>query len=194
MNIVAAVAAAWLEALGATAEAGERILRTEIVVDGPVEQVWRAWATEEGVRTFFAPGSRIEPRVDGAYEILFFPEAPPGRRGAEGARLLVLEPPTRIAFTWDAPPHLPRIRGQRTIVYVDLARMDERRTRLRFTHLGWGRGADWDQAYEYFDHAWSAVVLPRLRERFARGPIDWARVPKLAPVARTLKAELTDGR
>ena len=194
MRVAVAVAAAWLEALGGGAVAGERILRADMVVEAPVEQVWSAWATDDGVRTFFAPGSRIEPRVDGAYEILFFPDAPPGRRGAEGARLLVLEPPTRIAFTWDAPPELPRIRGQRTIVYVDLARVDERRTRLRFTHLGWGTGADWDKAYEYFDRAWNVVVLPRLRERFVHGPIDWKRVPRLAPVAATLKAELSDGR
>jgi uncharacterized protein YndB with AHSA1/START domain len=186
--------AAWLEALGGTAGTGERILRAELVVAAPVEQVYAAWTTEAGVRTFFAPESHIEPRVDGAYQILFFPDAPPGRRGAEGARLLVLEPPTRIAFTWDAPPDLPRIRGQRTIVYLDLSRVDERRTRLRFTHLGWGTGPDWDRAYEYFDRAWNAVVLPRLRERFARGPIDWAHVPQLAPVAPTLKTDLSDSR
>jgi hypothetical protein len=38
------------------------------------------------------------------------------------------------------------------------------------------------------------VVLPRLRERFARGPIDWAHVPQLAPVAPTLKADPSDSR
>jgi uncharacterized protein YndB with AHSA1/START domain len=194
MKLAALVGAAWLEALGVGGSANERVLRAEMVVDGPVQEVWRAWATDEGVRTFFAPASRVEARVDGAYQILFFPERAPGRRGAEGARILVLEPPTRIAFTWDAPPDLPSIRAQRTVVYVDLAPVDERRTRVRFTHLGWGLGAEWDKAYAYFDRAWNTVVLPRLRERFARGPIDWAHVPQLAPVAPTLQAELSDGR
>jgi len=53
------------------------------------------------------------------------------------------------------------------------------------------KGADWDKAYEYFDHAWGAVVLPRLRQRFEKGPLDWsAPPPSLAPVAATLRVSL----
>jgi hypothetical protein len=65
------------------------------------------------------------------------------------------------------------------------------RTRLRFTHLGWGEGADWDKAYEYFDHAWGAVVLPRLKHRFEKGPLDWSAAPAtLPPVAPSLRVSL----
>jgi uncharacterized protein YndB with AHSA1/START domain len=194
MNATGLLAGLMLLAAAAGAGADERILRAELHLDAPVEDVWRAWTTDDGVRTFFAPGSRIEPRVDGAYEILFSPQGEPGRRGAEGARLLVLEPPRRLAFTWDAPPDQPAIRAQRTIVYVDLEPEGARRTRLRFTHLGWGTGPDWDKAYDYFDRAWNAVVLPRLRHRFARGPIDWTRPPQLEPLAPTIKATLSDRR
>ena len=45
-------------------------------------------------------------------------------------------------------------------------------TLVRFTHLGWQEGGEWDQVYEYFESAWG-TVLTRLRERFARRPIDW---------------------
>jgi hypothetical protein len=61
---------------------------------------------------------------------------------------------------------------------------------MRLTHGGWGAGAVWDEAYDYFDHAWGAVVLPRLVYRFAKGPVDWDDRPQLAPVAATLKREL----
>ena len=45
--------------------AGDRVLRAEMTLSAPVEDVWKAWASEEGVKTFFAPGAHIEPRVDG---------------------------------------------------------------------------------------------------------------------------------
>lgn len=165
----------------------DRVLRAEIVVDAPIDEVFALWTTEDGVRSFFAPGCRIEPRVDGAYEILFEPGAPAGRRGAEGTRILAFEPPRRFSFTWNAPPEQTLTREQRTVVTIDLAPEGESRTRLRFTHSGWGAGPEWDRAYSYFDRAWAAFVLPYLVHRIARGPIDWSEVPTVTAVAPTLK-------
>ena len=125
------------------------------------------------------------------YEIFFNPAGEPGQRGAEGMRVLAFEPPRRLAFTWNAPPSIPTIRGQRTMVVVELEPDTPARTRLRFTHLGWGEGADWDKAYEYFDHAWGGVVLPRLKQRFEKGPLDWSAAPaELPAVAKSLRLAL----
>ena len=68
---------------------------------------------------------------------------------------------------------------------------DKEATRLRLTHLGWGEGADWDAAYQYFDGAWRTVVLPRFKHRFEQGPIDWNARPELPPVAESISVELT---
>jgi len=179
-----------LAAVAAPARAGDRVLRATLELPASVDEVWKAWSTEEGVKTFFAPGAHIEPRVDGAYEILFNPAGAPGQRGAEGMRVLAFEPPHRLAFTWNAPPAIPTIRGQRTMVVIELEAQGPRATRLRFTHLGWGEGPDWDAAYAYFDHAWGAVVLPRLKRRFEKGPLDWAATETLPPVAATLRLTL----
>ncbi|HEY7411734.1 MAG TPA: SRPBCC domain-containing protein [Vicinamibacteria bacterium] len=180
---------ALLVGAAAPARAGDRALRAEVTVPAPLEDVWRAWTTEAGVKTFFAPGARIEPRVDGLYEILFNPEGEAGRRGAEGMRILAFEPPRRLAFTWNAPPDLPDVRAQRTMVVVTLEPQEDGHTRLRFAHIGWGEGGDWDRAYAYFDRAWRAVVLPRLVHRFKGGPVDWSRPPTLEPVAASLRTE-----
>jgi uncharacterized protein YndB with AHSA1/START domain len=179
-----------LLAANAWSSPADRILRAELTIEAPVVDVWNAWTTEEGVKTFFAPGAHLEPRVDGAYEIFFNPQGEPGMRGGDGMRFLSYEKERRLAVTWNAPPSLPEMRAQRTIVVVDFASSGSRRTALRFTHLGWGDGPEWDKAYAYFDHAWSAVVLPRLVERFKTGPIDWSRPPQLAPVASTLQQQL----
>ena len=175
-----------------SARAADRILRTEIAVPAPVEDVWAAWATEAGVKSFFAKGCHIEPRVDGAYEIFFDPDADPGRRGADGMRILAFEPPRRLSFTWNAPFDQPYARGQRTVVSIQLEPLDNRRTRLRFTHSGWGDGPEWDAAYAYFDRAWNSFALPRLVHRFTKGPIDWKNPPQVESVAASLRTELIE--
>ena len=174
-----------------TAGASNRMLTTEFEVNAPIEKVWEAWTTPDGIKTFFAPECKVELRVDGAYEIYFFPEAKPGERGGEGMRILGLEPMRRVAFTWSAPPTNPYVRGQRTMVILEFEKKDARRTLVRFTHLGWGEGASWDEAYEYFDHAWNEVVLPRFRYAMEVGPVNREKPPKLPRVASTLKANFT---
>jgi len=185
-------AVALLAAASRPAAASDRVLRATLVLEAPVETVWALWTTEDGVKSFFAPGCRIEPRVDGLYEIWFNPAAPAGERGADGMRILSFEPNRRLVFTWNAPPSIPTIRGQRTAVEVKLAADPSapKKTRLTFTHFGWGEGEDWDKAYAYFDKAWNGFVLPNLAWRVANGPIDWSKKPEVRPVAPSLRVEL----
>jgi hypothetical protein len=83
-----------------------------------------------------------------------------------------------LAFTWNAPPHLPEVREQLTHVQVWLDKVEGGQTRATLLHRGWGEGGEWDQAYEYFTRAWGKVVLPRLRYRFATGPVNWGNPPR----------------
>ena len=157
----------------------ERVIRDEVIIEASIDEVWWAWTTAEGARSFFAPACNIEPRVNGAYEMLFDLEAEPGLRGGEGMRILALQPPWMLSFTWNAPPSLPTVRGQMTHVVVRLAEVGPGQTRVTLSHDGWGNGGEWDEAFAYFSRAWSQVVLPRLQYRFAVGAIDWANPPEV---------------
>jgi uncharacterized protein YndB with AHSA1/START domain len=136
--------------------------------------VWRAWTTKEGAESFFAPSCNIALKPGGAYEMLFDLEAAPGEQGGEGMVVMAIQPQRMLAFTWNAPPHLPSVRGQRTHVVVRLCETEAGETRVTLRHDGWGEGGEWDAAFEYFGRAWADVVLPRLKRRFERGPIDWS--------------------
>lgn len=87
-------------------------------------------------------------------------------------RVLAVQQNRLFSFTWNAPPHLPEARAQRTFVTVRLHPLSAGETRVRLTHVGWGDGGQWDQAYDYFDKAWGAV-LGNLQKRFVDGPMDW---------------------
>lgn len=152
---------------------GERAIDKQVEVAATLDQVWDAWTTREGITSFFAPDAIVEPKVGGAFSIHFDPTAPPGERGADGMRFMALQPKTMLSFDWNAPPHLPAARAQRTFVVVRFAPVGDKATRVSLHHAGWGDGGEWDQAYAYFDRAWGSV-LGNLKKRFEQGPTDWS--------------------
>jgi uncharacterized protein YndB with AHSA1/START domain len=159
-------------ALALPATAAERALDKEVVVAAGVDQVWDAWTTREGLVAFFAPDAEVQPRVGGAFHIHFDPGAPAGSKGADDTRFLALQPRRMLSFDWNAPPHLPEARAQRTFVVVRLEALGPQSTRVTLHHVGWGDGGEWDRAYTYFDRAWGSV-LGNLKKRFDSGPVDW---------------------
>jgi uncharacterized protein YndB with AHSA1/START domain len=160
------------------AQQAERTVYAEIVIGKGIEAVWNAWTTEDGVRSFFAPDCQIESRAGGDYEIYFNPAGEKGKRGAEGTKILALQAPTMLSFTWNNPPHLPGIRWQYTAVVVRLERLSEDSTRVTLSQGGWGTGKEWDDAFKYFGNAWQKQVLPFLKHSLETGPVDWKNPPK----------------
>jgi uncharacterized protein YndB with AHSA1/START domain len=154
------------------APAQDRAITKDVVVRAQPAAVWEAWTTAAGIESFFAPEAIVDARADGAFRLHFNPYAPPGAKGADDMRFLALQKERMLSFTWNAPPHLPEARLQRTVVIVRLEPSADRGTRVRLSHVGWGDGGEWDKAYEYFDRSWGNV-LANLQKRFTDGPIDW---------------------
>jgi uncharacterized protein YndB with AHSA1/START domain len=155
------------------AAAQERLIMKTVTVKAPVEEVWKAWTTSEGIKSFFAPDARVEARPGGPFEIYINPYARPGLKGADDMVVLAVQDNAMISFTWNAPPHLAEARRQRTSVVVRLKAAGDGATEVRLTHGGWGDGGQWDQAYDYFDKAWGNV-LASLQKRYVEGPMDWS--------------------
>lgn len=146
----------------------------EAVVAAPRSDVWRAWTTPAGWKDFFGAEAKIGARPLEELEILFFPSAPPGQRGAEGCQVLSFVPEQMFSFTWSAPSKFPRARAERTWVVVELDALSPATTRVRLRHLGFAELAaahpedakEWWEVRAYFTQAWPRV-LGALTERFA---------------------------
>jgi uncharacterized protein YndB with AHSA1/START domain len=145
-------------------------------IDASIEGVWDSWTTAAGIRTFFARDGVVEPHVDGEYSVLFFPENPPGLRGAEGMRIVALEPSKRLVITWNQPPQFATIKDQRALVEYRFRERSDCGTEVQVKHFGWGQGDEWAQAREYFQGAWE-TILDRLEYQYEHGPLDWDNVP-----------------
>lgn len=159
--------------LAAGGAAAERAIDKQVEIAAGLDQAWAAWTTREGIVSFFAPDAEIDARVGGAFHIHIDPLAAPGLKGADDMRFMALQPKKMISFDWNAPPHLPAARAQRSFVVVRFEPVREGVTRVSLHHTGWGDGGEWDQAYAYFDRAWGQV-LTNLKTRFETGPQDWS--------------------
>ncbi len=168
----ALLTAALIGALPPAAGAAERAIEKEVVIKATLDEAWASWTTREGLIGFFAPDAVVEPRVGGAFHIHIDPGGAPGMKGADDMRFMALQPKKMISFDWNAPPHLPEARAQRTFVVVRFAPVDATSTRVTLHHSGWGEGGQWDQSYAYFDRAWGSV-LANLKKRHDSGPVDW---------------------
>ncbi len=155
-----------------SAQAEERAINEKITVKAGVNEVWKAWTTSEGIKSFFAPDAKIDAKVDGAFEVYMLPSAPVGLRGADDMRFLAIQDKKMISFTWNAPPSLANVRKHRTVVIVRFNPRGDQLTDVTLHHVGWGDGDEWDKAHGYFVKAWPAV-LKNLKKRFDDGPIDW---------------------
>lgn len=148
------------------------ICKTAVVHATPRE-VWDAWTTSEGARTFFAPQANIVMSPGGPYELYFNLDQPEGLRGSEGCVVRELEALRFFSVTWNFPPSIPALRNTYTMVGVHLQGLVDGTTRVVVTHSGWGAGPDWDAGLRYFQRAWK-LVLARLERRFTHGPMDWS--------------------
>jgi uncharacterized protein YndB with AHSA1/START domain len=168
------------------AQAAERAIDKSVEVAAGVDAAWAAWTTREGLQSFFAPEAHVEPKVGGAFHIHIDPAAPPGLKGADDMRFLALQPKKMISFDWNAPPSLPEVRQQRTVVIVRFVPVNDSTTRVTLHHTGWGEGGEWDKAYAYFDRAWGNVMT-NLKDSFVKGPYDWG--PWLAQLKKMREAK-----
>jgi uncharacterized protein YndB with AHSA1/START domain len=155
-----------------SAHAAERAIDKEIVVPAGLDATWAAWTTRDGITSFFAPDAVVDARSGGAFHIHINPLAEPGMKGADDMRFLAVQPKQMITFDWNAPPHLPEARAQRTVVIVRFTAVDDKNTKVTLHHVGWGNGGEWDKTFAYFDRAWGNV-LANLKKRFESGPMDW---------------------
>ncbi len=146
-------------------EVSDKVLQKEIIIKAKLEDVWNAWTTTEGVKSFFSENALVELRVGGPFEIYFLMDRPYGERGSEGCRILSYFPMEMLSFDWNAPPQFGELRTQHTQVILKFTPLDDNKIRINFYQHGWGKGANWDELYAYFDKAWDRV-LENLRKRF----------------------------
>ena len=135
-----------------------KFIKKETKLNMPIADVWQLWSTEQGLNKIFGSKCNFKLEIGGPIEILFDESAEPGLQGSEGCQIMAIEPESMLSFSWNAPPHLPEIRKQRTFVTLAFKSDSDKVTSFSLSHYGWSQGQKWDETYEYFSKAWGFVL------------------------------------
>jgi len=152
-------------------------VHSHIVVAAEQNLVWLAWTQSDRITKWFAPVANIAARPGGAFEIFFNP-ADRVYDCTVGCTFTVVEPISRLSFTWKAPKHLAALMNQEgslTTVAVTFEPV-EGGTKVTVEHTGWGEGDAWAGARQWHVMAWSQV-LASLKQALESGEGDLCCAP-----------------
>lgn len=128
-------------------ESGKRWIDVETLVPGTPHQVWEAIATGSGMAAWFLR-SEIEPRVGGAFRILF------GNDESTSGEVTTWEPPSQFGYVErDWAPGAPPLFTEITIT----GRSDGHCV-LRMDHALFASSDEWDDQMERFENGWSGFL------------------------------------
>ncbi|HVT61776.1 MAG TPA: SRPBCC domain-containing protein [Thermoanaerobaculia bacterium] len=145
---------------------GERVLRVELELRQSPEIVWKAFATEEGLRCWVAPVVHLDLRTDGALLTNYDKNAVIGGPGTISLAILNYVESQEITFKVKLnnafSAQLQHEDGRLQEV-VELQRQRNGGTKVVSSMVGWGTGDEWDKAFEFFarGNEWSYKNLAK---------------------------------
>jgi len=143
---------------------GERVVRVETLLRQSPERVWKAFATEEGLRCWIAPVVHLDLRTGGMLLTNYDSAAAVGGPGTISLEIMNYVENEEITFRVKLndrfSERLRREDGHLQEV-VELQRQGDGGTKVVSSMVGWGDGEEWDRAFDFFarGNAWSYQSL-----------------------------------
>ena len=134
-----------------TAASGDRILRVEVEIAAPVEQVWKAIATSDGLSSWLAPEVTIDLKTGGSVATRH-PSERIGNTGAAAMDVLNYVEREHITFGIHLDDRFSETIREDDDRLQEIVRLVPAgtNTRVLASMVGWGSGRIWDDAYAFF--------------------------------------------
>jgi uncharacterized protein YndB with AHSA1/START domain len=159
-------------------EDGSRVLRQEVVVNAPIEDVWAAFTTSAGWESWAVPFARVDLRVGGIIETSYHAGAKQGDPGNIHNRILSFLPYRMLSIqAVQAPPGfayadlLPSLHS-----VIEFEAVDDSHTSVMISGVGYREGEGYDALLGFFREG-NAWTFERLKQRFDEGPLEWDTKP-----------------
>ena len=95
-------------------------IRKTIVLNAPIDKVWKSVATSEGIAAWWMPNT-FEPIL--GHEFILHA----GHFGDSPCKVTEIDPPNRVSFDWGKDWHL----------VFELKKIEDRKTEFTLIHSGW---------------------------------------------------------
>jgi len=143
----------------------QKALKFEVVVPAKAADVWTAFTTAEGLKTWLWKDCTVDLRPGGGWTVHY----PGGATG--GGTIVSIDAGRQIVIHAMAPEKFPEVRRIGTTATFDFQPEGDN-TRVTLTQTGWKEGKEWDDAYDYLAQG-NAQLLGQLYRRFKSGPLKW---------------------
>lgn len=126
-------------------------IRKIVVLEAPIEKVWQAVATSEGIASWWMPNT-FKPAL--GYDFILHA----GPFGDSPCKVTELDPPNRLGFDWGKDWHLT----------FELKKLEDRKMEFTLIHSGWDIdkvtefGQPHKVIYNIMDSGWEKIVKENL--------------------------------
>jgi hypothetical protein len=145
-------------------ESNERVLRIESIIPASPNAVWKAFATEEGLKKWVAPVVALDLRVGGTLSTQYDKKASIGSPGT--IRLGIVHYLEGELITYkvnltDSFKAKARAEDQNLQEIIQIVPWTNGTTKVISSMIGWGTGKEWDDTYNFFakGNVWSYQQL-----------------------------------
>lgn len=143
----------------------------EGVIAAPIERVWAAFTTKDGIEGWMAPHAEIDLRVGGKMRTNYNAQGAIGDKETIENTILSLEPLRMLSIKATKPPESfpfkDSIGSMWSVIYFESA--GPARTKLRIVGLGFDSSAESQQLRAFFDRG-NAYTLRKIQESFEPQP------------------------
>lgn len=166
---------------------GERVLRYEITLNAPKEDIWNAFTTCNGLGTWLAPIAVVDLHVGGYISTQYEKRARIGDPGTVNTRIINYIDGEMLTLEIDMNDHFAQLLSseehtlQEIIQFYDLG---PNLTKVVSSTVGWGAGLDWDDAYAFYERG-NAITYQQLADAFHKAVPEPAPAPKVQTAQRT---------
>jgi uncharacterized protein YndB with AHSA1/START domain len=142
-------------------------LVTDAIVEGPVDAVWSALATKEGLESWNVAHAEIELKVGGKMRTHYDPKGRIGDPNTIENTILSFEPQRMLSIQVSNPPvNFPFKNAIKTVWQViHFEKVGPSRTRVCIVGLGYGDDAESKKLRGFFDYG-NAYTLKKLQDKF----------------------------
>jgi len=137
----------------------ERVLRMETIVPAPPKEVWKAFATEEGLKKWSAPVVALDLRTGGTLSTHYDKNAHIGSPGTIRLGIVhyleneLMVYKVNLTESFDAKA---RAEDHNLQEIIQIVPWTNGTTKVVSSMVGWGTGPEWDKTYGFFakGNAW----------------------------------------
>lgn len=133
---------------------GEKVLQLSIVIPENIKEAWKLFTTDEGLKKWIAPVAKIDMKVGGSIRTNY-----DSNKTVDDTTSIKLDIINYIEYEMltlkvnlnnSFPPEAKK-EDKNLQEILQFVKVDDNKTKIISTMVGWGQGSHWDKAYSFFE-------------------------------------------